>query len=397
MLQRSKYCATQESGLQTTVLGEIPEMISRSVETHSPTISEARGSMPPPDSGPDRRYPLVSVIVPAFNSAWCIERTLKSIAGQTYPNLEVIVVNDGSTDNTASVIRSCIAGDARFRVVDQDNRGLVGARNRGIEEARGVYIAPVDADDLWHPDYVASQVAMLEQADPGTPFVFCYSYWIDENDDVYPTSAPARPPRADFIGLLRENAVGNGSCSVFRREKLLEAGRYDASLKQRGALGGEDWKLSLLLTARHPASVNPQFLVGYRRTAGSLSADPTNQTKSLLIVLSDVRKQFPDVPSHHFWAARTDFLIWLLPRWAGSGKWAQFAKYAALAFLGNPFWMFDEKARRNAVSPVKMLIRRLLPLPARPAAPLRPAAEIGLLPEARKEAGASIRRGFTSG
>ncbi len=110
--------------------------------------------------------PLVSVIVPAFNSAWCVERTLKSIASQTYPNLEVIVVNDGSTDATASVVRSCIAGDARFRIVDQDNRGLVGARNRGIEESRGDYIAPVDADDLWHPHYVASQMAVLEKAHP---------------------------------------------------------------------------------------------------------------------------------------------------------------------------------------------------------------------------------------
>jgi glycosyltransferase involved in cell wall biosynthesis len=326
--------------------------------------------------------PLVSVIVPAFNSAWCVERTLTSIARQTYANLEVIIVNDGSTDDTASVIRSCIAGDARFRLVDQDNRGLVGARNRGIEDSRGDYIAPVDADDLWHPDYVASQIAMLEKADPGTPFVFCYSYWIDENDNVYPASAPAQPPRTDFIGLLRENAVGNGSSAIFRREQLLEAGGYDPTLKPRGALGGEDWKLSLLLTARHKAALNPQFLVGYRRTAGSLSADPTNQTKSLLLVLGDIRKQFPHVAAHHYWAARTDFLIWLLPRWAESGKWAQFVHYAALAFLGNPFWVLDKKARRSVGSPVKWLIRRLLPFPAPPAARLRSATEVGLLPGA---------------
>lgn len=324
--------------------------------------------------------PLVSVIVPAFNSAWCVERTLASIAAQTYANLEVIVVNDGSTDDTASVVRSCIAGDARFRLVDQDNRGLVGARNRGIEESRGAYVAPVDADDLWHPHYVATQVSTLEKADPRTPFVFCYSYWIDENDNVFPWSAPTLPPRADFIGLLRENAVGNGSSAVFRREKLLEAGGYDPTLKQRGALGGEDWKLSLLLTARHPAVVNPQFLVGYRRTTRSLSADPANQTKSLLLVLSDIRGQCPPVPARHYWAGRTDCLMWLLPRWAESGKWAQFARYTALALLGNPFWVFNKKVRGNVSGPVKMLIRQLLPLPAPPAAPLRSATEIGLLP-----------------
>jgi glycosyltransferase involved in cell wall biosynthesis len=326
--------------------------------------------------------PLVSVIVPAYNSAWCVARTLGCIAAQTYPNLDVIVVNDGSTDATASVVRSCIEGDARFRLVDQENRGLVGARNRGIEESRGAYIAPVDADDLWHPDYVASQVAALESADPATPFVFCYSYWIDESDNVYPASSPPSPPRADFIGLLRENAVGNGSSALFRRETLLEAGGYDPGLKQRGALGGEDWKLSLLLTARHPAVVNPRFLVGYRRTTRSLSADPSNQTKSLLLVLGDIRRRFPQVPARHFWAARTDFLIWLLPRWAETGKWGQFARYAALAFLGNPFWPLNKKARRSATEPAKLLIRRLLPVAERPTAALRPATEIGLLPHA---------------
>jgi glycosyltransferase involved in cell wall biosynthesis len=322
--------------------------------------------------------PLVSVIVPAYNSAWCVERTLRSIAAQTYPRMEVVVINDGSTDATANVVQSCIAGDARFRLVEQDNRGLVGARNRGIAESRGDFIAPVDADDLWHPQYIASQMAALERTRPLTPFVFCYSYWIDDNDNVYPVSPPPEPPRADFIGLLRQNAVGNGSSAIFRRAPLAEIGGYDATLKPRGALGGEDWKLSLLLTARYPAAVNPQYLVGYRRTAGSLSADPTIQTKSLLLVLDDVRRQCPEVAAHHYWAARTDFLIWLLPRWAESGKWGHFAHYAALAFLANPLWWLDKKARRSASEPAKLLIRRLLPRVRKRDVPMRPAREFGL-------------------
>jgi glycosyltransferase involved in cell wall biosynthesis len=324
--------------------------------------------------------PFVSVIIPAYNSAWSIERTLRSIAGQTYPNFEIIVVNDGSTDATPALVEDFMRGEPRMRIVHQENRGLVGARNRGIEEARGVYIAPVDADDLWHPDYLRTQVDALERADAATPFVFCYSYWIDENDLVYPAAPPPEPPRSDFIGILRDNVVGNGSCAVFRREKLLEVGGYDPTLKQRGALGGEDWKLSLLLTAGHPALVNPRFLVGYRRTTRSLSADPANQTKSLLMILDDMRKQFPQVPAHHFRSARTDFLIWLLPRWADSGKWLQFTKYAALAFLGNPRWVLDRKARRAALTPAKMLFRRLFPATRAPESALRPASEMGLLP-----------------
>jgi glycosyltransferase involved in cell wall biosynthesis len=323
--------------------------------------------------------PLVSVIVPAYNAAWCVERTLRSIAAQSYGNIEVVVINDGSTDATADVVRSCIAGDARFRLVEQDNRGLVGARNRGIAETGGAFIAPVDADDLWHPHYVASQMAALDKADPATPFVFCYSYWIDENDNLYPVSPPSQPPRADFIGLLRRNAVGNGSSAIFRRAALLDVGGYDATLRPRGALGGEDWKLSLLLTARHPAAVNPHYLVGYRRTAGSLSADPTNQTASLLLVLEDVRRQFPGVAARHYWAARTDVLIWLLPRWAESGHWGRFGRYAALAFLANPLWWLDKSARRAASEPAKMLVRRLLPRLAQREVPMRPARQFGLI------------------
>jgi hypothetical protein len=96
-------------------------------------------------------------------------------------------------------------------------------------------------------------------------------------------------------------------------------------------------------------------------------------------VLDDIRRQFPEVAAHHYWAARTDFLVWVLPRWAESGKWAGFAHYAALAFLANPLWWLNKKARRSASTPAKMLVRRLLPRPPQPGAPMRPAREFGLL------------------
>lgn len=305
--------------------------------------------------------PFVSVIVPAYNAAWCVGETLSSIAAQTYPNFEVIVVNDGSTDETLEVIRPYAEKDARFRVVSQENRGLTGARNRGIDESKGELIAPLDADDLWHPQFLQKMVDALMASAPETPFVYCYSLWIDDAGFVFPFYPPQKPPRADFIGLLHNFSPGNGSCSLFRKSSLLRVGGYDRTLLPRGARTGEDWKLALQLTAVAPAIVLPEFLVGYRLSERSLSAVPDKQTQSLLIVLDDIRKEFPKVAPHHFWIARTDFLTWLLPRWASKGAMSDVIRYACLAYLGNPFWMLNPRARRLALEPARSLVRRLVP------------------------------------
>jgi len=282
------------------------------------------------------QLPQVSVIVPAYNAAWCLERTLDSIAAQTYPRFEVLVVNDGSTDGTETIIDAFVRRDTRFRKHNQPNMGLVGARNAGLENTTGEFVAPIDADDLWAPDFLVANVEALLDASPEAPFSFSYSLWIDEDDRLLSTTVPSMPPRSDFLGLLRENAVGNGSSSVFRRAEVKAVGGYDSTLKARGALGGEDWKLSLQLAARHPAIVVPRPLVGYRITARSLSADPSGQARSLLTVLDDVERAFPDTPSCDLKMARTDFLVWLLPRWARARNWGAVLRYGALAYLSNP-------------------------------------------------------------
>src|SRR4029450_365704 len=103
--------------------------------------------------------PLISVIVPAFNAAATIQDSLHSISQQTYRNLEIIVVDDGSTDDTAAVARRHSLGDRRFRIVAQRNGGVASARNAGLQASRGAFIAFIDADDLWHPTKIAKQIA----------------------------------------------------------------------------------------------------------------------------------------------------------------------------------------------------------------------------------------------
>src|SRR6476660_9248867 len=94
--------------------------------------------------------PLVSALIPAWNAESTLAETLGSAAAQTHRNLEILIVDDGSTDSTAEIAKEFCASDSRARLTSQKNRGVASARNRAIDESKGEFIAPLDADDLWH-------------------------------------------------------------------------------------------------------------------------------------------------------------------------------------------------------------------------------------------------------
>ncbi|RPE08572.1 glycosyltransferase [Chitinophaga lutea] len=124
--------------------------------------------------------PYISVILPVYNSAAWVAATIHSILGQTFGDFELIVINDGSTDNSETVIRSF--PDSRIRYLDQPNRGLVATLNRGIAEARGRYLARIDADDICLPERFAKQAAWLD-AHPGTALVGSFVVFINERGE----------------------------------------------------------------------------------------------------------------------------------------------------------------------------------------------------------------------
>ena len=95
--------------------------------------------------------PSVSVIIPAYNAADTLAETLASVVAQTWPNVEVLVVDDGSTDATADIVEMIAEQHHQVRLIRQTNAGVAAARNAGLREARGDLVAPLDADDLWHP------------------------------------------------------------------------------------------------------------------------------------------------------------------------------------------------------------------------------------------------------
>jgi glycosyltransferase involved in cell wall biosynthesis len=126
--------------------------------------------------------PIVTVIIPAFNAGAVITETLSSVRQQTFADFEVIAVDDGSTDNTAEVVRNFCRTDPRFNLIQQENSGVSAARNQGIRRARGEFVAFLDADDVWLPSKLAVQVEIFRQKPQANLVYSNYFYWDGQKD-----------------------------------------------------------------------------------------------------------------------------------------------------------------------------------------------------------------------
>jgi GT2 family glycosyltransferase len=232
----------------------------------------------------DQAAPLVSVVVPAWNAQATLMETLKSVAAQTYGNLEIIIVDDGSTDRTAEVAEHFCAMDSRARVVRKANGGVASARNLGIAEARGDWVAPVDADDLWHPTKIEKQVAAALEA-PETPgFVYCWYQNIDESGNVISSGLRWRIEGRALKQLAYCNPVQNGSALLLLRTAALSAGGYDAGLRASGSEGCEDVMIQLRIARSYPVAIVPEHLVGYRKHSTSMSSNNEQIIRSWRLV-----------------------------------------------------------------------------------------------------------------
>ena len=238
--------------------------------------------------------PLVSVVVPAFNAAHTIAETLHSVSRQTYPALEIVVVDDGSTDATAEIARR--HGDPRLRVVAKANGGVASARNAGIRESKGAFVAFIDADDLWHPTKVAKQLSVLIAGGPEMALVYAPFRLIDGDGRVL-----ASPHKYGVNGWVihrhfHSNLVGNGSALLVRRSVLEEFGGFDTSLLQQGAEGCEDLLLQLRIAARYRFGEVSEYLVGYRRLPDNMSSNTDQMIRSGMLAVSKAMSECRHVP-----------------------------------------------------------------------------------------------------
>lgn len=224
--------------------------------------------------------PAVSVIVPAYNVARFIGETLDSVFAQTFTDYEVIVVNDGSPDTEQ--LETVLAPYAdRIRYIKQENRGLSGARNTGVREARADLVALLDSDDAWEPNYLAIQVEIMRR-DPTIDVLYPDAYIFGEG--VRPgekfTDKSASEGAVTFESLVQQKCNVMVSATA-RRSALTNVGLFDETLRS-----SEDFDMWLrIVKAGGRIAYHDQPLARYRRRPDSLSADPVWMCKHILAVL----------------------------------------------------------------------------------------------------------------
>ena len=255
-------------------------------------LSENAGVTAPAGASGD---PLVSVILPVYNGECFVGQTIESALRQTYRNLELIVIDDGSTDHTHKIVKRMAEQDQRIRLIRQPNAGIAGARNRGLREARGEFVAPLDADDLWDPAKIERQVRRMRECGEETGLVYCWWVWIDEEGTVLDRSPSWQIEGKTHDLLLQINFTGNASVPLYRRRCLQEVGGYNQDFERRGARGCEDWDLALKVAACFRVAVVPELLVGYRRLPNSMSAHCEVMWRSQQLLADGVVQRQPDL------------------------------------------------------------------------------------------------------
>jgi glycosyltransferase involved in cell wall biosynthesis len=242
----------------------------------------------------------VSVIIPVYNGAELLPPTLDTILGQTVPPLEIIVINDGSKDNTVEVVKGY--GDA-VTLLDIPNGGACPARNKGAAIAKGNWLALCDGDDLWLPTKLEKQLRLANEA----PDVHCV---ITDYDDITdgvitgPSHLSYTPKdfwvteQYDSGFVVRESITGKltifqpsiASVPIVRREFYLRVGGFDET--RLGSADDTCFHFRCLSTV--PFGVVPEVLMHYRRHSGALSADPLHQLRNGVVVWEHILEKYPE-------------------------------------------------------------------------------------------------------
>jgi glycosyltransferase involved in cell wall biosynthesis len=243
------------------------------------------------DSRPVEK-PLVSVIVPAYKAASFITQTLESVFAQTLKDFEVIIINDGSPD-TEEFERILQPYMSRVTYLKQENRGPSAARNLGIMRARGEYVALLDADDLWLPEYLNEQMKLFKQK-PSLDLVYSdvLQYYSSTADGVpYSQDCPSRGP-VTFESLLTEECQIPTSALIVRRQVVQDAGLFDEQLWRC-----EDYDLWLRIAHRGAQMVHQQKVLGASRVRlDSLAAENIKMLQSMVQVLVKLQTELRITP-----------------------------------------------------------------------------------------------------
>lgn len=264
-------------------------------------VAPAPGPLPPVEEG----RPLVTVSVAHYNLGAHLEETLASIARQTYPRLEVLVIDDGSTDpDSAAVFRRMRAAYPHFRFHEQPNAGIGATRNRGLALARGEYFLPMDADNVARPDMVARFVTAAERNPGVAAFTSYFLAFRDSADLAAGRFAYAyRPTGGPHVLAAMKNVYGDGN-ALFRTRELREVGGFEVDRDT----SWEDWELFAKLARHgHRIDVVPDYLFYYRHRDAGFSRTTDRDRNHRRVLRQYVGHTVPAAERRLVWDALAGF------------------------------------------------------------------------------------------
>ncbi len=243
----------------------------------------------------------VSVVIPIYGVERYIHQTLTSVLNQTFEDFEVILVDDESPDRSIEICQM-FDEDPRLQIIHQKNRGLAGARNSGIRQAEGEYIALLDGDDLWEPEKLARHIAHLD-ANPEVGLSFSPSALIDAEGRANGSYLSPKLTDIELADLFRQNPVGNGSAPVLRRSMLADIAFPSSHHRGELCFFDEDFRRSediecwIRICAQTQWRMEgiPAPLTRYRVNDQGLSANLLKQLGSWHQVLEKIRSYNPQL------------------------------------------------------------------------------------------------------
>jgi glycosyltransferase involved in cell wall biosynthesis len=309
--------------------------------------------------------PIVTVVTPAYNVAKYVGETVDSVLGQTFHDFEYLVVDDGSMDNSLDIMKVHVRDDPRFRLIQGEHRGTSAARNTGIREAKGEYIAFLDGDDRWHPKFLEQQLRLIQSLPPDVGVVFCRSRIVLENGTLV-FFQWQRAGRYDFDDMLvNSNPARNTSSLLIRKSCFADVGVFDEELRYCEDLDmwlriAENSKTPILWASKH-------FLVDMRLRPGSATRDRADIEKALHDILESQTAKLRRLPAGLAYVRPALIALKygesedLAEYWAGRAKSVGGAKLArTVPGLRLLFWDTLPRPARNMVRSAQYSVRELL-------------------------------------
>ncbi|WP_426150602.1 glycosyltransferase family 2 protein [Pseudomonas sp. DC3000-4b1] len=212
----------------------------------------------------EAQAPLISVIAPCYNAERYLEQALESIYAQDYPNFEVIIVDDGSSDRSLEMLRQ-LQPRYGFALYTQANQGVSGALNTGLKHARGVYVATPDLDDVMLPHSLSVRARYLDQH-PDVGLVGALIHYMDEHGTLRKQQRPRGIRQLDFASILANGEVVGAPVSLYRMEALRAVEGYDPDIRV------QDFQITLRIARRgYGVHIIPEVVTHYRRHPNNLS------------------------------------------------------------------------------------------------------------------------------